>query len=323
MPGVGVDAVPQVSKRRLPASGLEVSSLTFALDPPASPHPEADALTVRSLQKARDHGVISFDLSAARHPLRAQLLVAEAFPGPDPSLVIFVGGGSGFPRTARGEAAPSGAALPDGGRASVSSLEESVDRMGLKRPPVLLWRTDPRAQGVPDDIPDVLAELISRGLIADWGIELDREAGLPALRPAVDPPALYAGPLSLLDRRLLPSLEERAATAKLGYLVRDPYAGGRLDGSRFAGSVGDRSPRASPTRLRDLEADFGPILPLAFLTAGRRRTLSEAALLFAFRFPWVSTISVPLPPPERLESTLRAERASPLGVDELARLGTL
>jgi aryl-alcohol dehydrogenase-like predicted oxidoreductase len=76
--------------------------------------------------------------------------------------------------------------------------------------------------------------------------------------------------------------------------------------------------------LRQLHRDFDPVLRLGFLTDSRERTLAQASLQFLFHWPWVASVLVPLPSPERLEEFLAASSRPPLTDEEVDRaLATL
>jgi aryl-alcohol dehydrogenase-like predicted oxidoreductase len=312
-----------ISRRRLPRSECELSSIALAIDPSPTSRTEADARTVASLRRGWERGVTTFDVSSARAPERAEMLIASAFPRPDPEIIVLVGPGD---VRARPPSRTGGIGLPATEKPRTTlrdSLIESRRRMNLYRPPVLLWRPDSDDGTLDEPMRAALDALRVEGHVTEWGLEYASSSGFPPTAGGDASPALYSGPLSLLDRRLVAAMEEATARHPAGLIATDPFAGGLLDGSRISDSIADRAPGAGPARLRTLQEEFDPILRLAFLTEGRGRTLYEATLSYALHWPWVATVSVPLPPPERLDRLLAVEGTPPMTVEEMAKIARL
>jgi len=247
-------------------------------------------------------------------------LIVAAFPDPDPAFLFVVGRSWSprpGPRRSTGES-PNEASDPV--RDLEGTLLEDVRRIG-RLGSVLV---DFAPGGAPPERIREAAEVLDRhrtqGRISGWSLHLPEDSEGVSRDPAATPSALCVE-LSLLDRSWLGPLSDRASHGPLGVLVRDPFAGGRLDGTRFASTLGERGPSSAPLDVRSLHAEFDPVLQLAFLTRARRRTLAQAGLLFLFRWPWVSTVLVPLPRPERWEEVLGASSAPPLDPAELQALG--
>ena len=318
-----MDSFRRVPRRRVAGLSLELSSISIAIDPSPSAGAESDALAIASLRRAWERGVTTFDLSGARAPERAELLLATAFPDPDPERTVILRG-----RTGESAAAPRGPTpprVPD--EVLSASLAESVavssQRMKLVSPPLLVaWRAEPGA-GETDPTSAAFERLRSEGIIRAWAMRLRRGGGLPPLSYGPARHELFSGPLSLVERALVPELESRSRTSSLGLIATDPFAGGLLDGTRFSESLLERPIGVGPVQLRKMQEEFAPVLSLGFLTEKRRRTLSEAALLYALHWPWVATVAVPLPAPERLDRLLDVERATPLSAEELERLDSI
>jgi len=298
-----------VSRRRLPVSGLEVSAISVAVDP-LGPDVTDDRRVAEQLRKARRFGVTTFDLSESRHPDRAEGVVREAFPGHDPDLVLIV--------SATSTESPSGApnrlepasGTPGDRLLRLSSVARLIGVLG--EPAVAFGGAGAeglRSTGTPP----------GSALLSDWAL-IDRLGPHIAGRDETLTSPLLIGPLSLLDHRAVAQMERADPAAGPRYIVRDPYAGGRLDGSRFLSILPERLGPHAPLGLRDLHAEFDPILRLGFLTEGHRRTLAQAALQFALHWEWVATITIPMPTPEQLESVLLAETVPPLTSEEIARV---
>jgi aryl-alcohol dehydrogenase-like predicted oxidoreductase len=308
-----------ISRRKLPNSDLELSSLSIAIDPTPDPRATCDALAVASLRRAWEAGVTTFDLSSARFPERAELLFATAFPDPDPGRIAILRAEGN--RHGRGAHGPTAGVRSESLASELSdSLRESRRRMRLGTPPVVVWwPSDADGAGLGAGS-RVLERLQRTGELRAWATGLRSGSPLPPSDSLSTGSNLLVGPLSLVDRSLVPAFEQRSREGPVGLVATDPFAGGLLDGSRISRSLGDRSIGAGPTQLRTLEEEFAPILALAFLTSGKKRTLYEAALLYTLHWSWVTTVAVPLPAPERLARLLAVERLPPLSGEELERL---
>lgn len=314
--------VPIVEQRRIPGISTTVSLLGIAIDPPSVGSPAKDRAATASLRRARERGITTFDLPRSGSIARAERLIGAAFPEPDPAL-LFILRRSGSPSvTPRGSTGETSHEPTDLVQALEVTLPGEVHRLG-RHGSVMV---DFDAGGAPPERIREAARILDRQwnerLIAGWSLHRRLEGGGPFTDSGEEPPALSVE-LSLLDLSCLGPLAERASRGPLGVLVRDPFSGGRLDGTRFAATLGERGPRSAPPDVRSLHAEFDPVLRLGFLTRGRRRTLAQAALLFLFRWPWVASVLVPLPRPERWEEILGASSARPLDATELQELGAL
>ncbi len=218
--------------RRVPGAERAFSALTISVDPPAVAPPSADARTAVLLRQARNHGVTTFDVADARFPPRAERLLATAFPASDPDLGVIVGRSVeslGRERTPRG--AP--LAADTLGTALEESLEESRRRLGPARIALVEWRPDTdgssrdtsAATGTPPRAGASAKELLWAVYLSSPPTALPRTGGSPSL---------FTGELSLLDREVIPLFDASDRTAEAGLIVRNPFADGRLDGSRFA-----------------------------------------------------------------------------------------
>lgn len=309
-----------VSRRPIPGSARAGSVLGLTLDAPRSASPPGERATVAVLRTARARGVTVFDAAGARHPELAERWIAAAFPEPDPNLIVVVGlarsGEAGSAYTPPVSPEATGSAFRDRLRAS---LEDSRRRLEPQRPSIL--ELAPEARSPSDAETATLREVAARqgldgGMVA-LGAEGERTG---SDRPTTEP-ELWSVEGSLLARAGLERLAREGRGRNLGIFVRDPFAGGRLDGQRFALGVGDRSPTAAPKALRSLHQEFEPVLRLSFLTRGGKRTLLGASLRYLLDFPSVVSVLVPVPVPERLEAVLSAETAQPLDASEREELG--
>jgi len=308
---------PTISRRPVPGTERFFSAVAISVDPPAVAPPSADARTVTLLRQAREHGVTTFDVAAARFPERGERLIATAFPSSDPDLEVIVGRSVqslARERSARGPSGP----IEDLGAALEASLEQSGRRLAPAPVSVVEWI--PEAGGSPGDArePTLLPPVPSGRRELLWAVRL---LFPPSAPPSTGhSPTLFAGDLSLLDRELVSGFGPTNRKLEASVIARNPFSDGRLDGSRFAAAALLAGPGAGPIDLRRLRADFEPVLALGFLTKSRRRTLAQAALRFVLGWPWVVTSVIPLPTPERFEEILGFESSPPFTDDERAAL---
>lgn len=310
----------RIERRTVTGTPLSLSALTLTVDPSATVSPSADAQTVALLKRARARGVTTFDVANSRFPDRAERLIALAFRSPDPELAVIVG------RSVESLSAGPGStrkSLPEENLrvALERSLETSQHRLGPAPLAVVEW-----VPGV-DDPEDISTQLAGAfppdrsGGRPLWAVRVSAAAGsLP--KPLAVPP-VYSGDLSLLDRELAILWNHSNSGSPASLLARNPFADGRLDGSRFAAAGTRGGPEGGPVNLRELHTEFDPVLRLGFLTEGRRRTLAQAALRFVLGWPWVATAVIPLPSPERFDEILGFGSTPPLSEEERSRLGPL
>jgi aryl-alcohol dehydrogenase-like predicted oxidoreductase len=157
---------------------------------------------------------------------------------------------------------------------------------------------------------------VREGIARSWGLELDPE-------PSVDVgPIVALGtrvvsiPVNLLQGDLWDAALAACDEHRVAVVVRDPFAGGRLDGSLIRQGPFEQGP--SPLRIRQLRSQFAPVLGLEFLTRDRQRTLAQAAIQFALGFPAVATVLVGAGGPREVDDALVAPTRPPLSVEQLA-----
>ena len=295
-----------IPRRELPGGGPTLSLLGVVVD--TGPGASAGPGLIERLRQARRAGVTTFDLADSAHPGPDRWLLSEAFPTPDPELVVIVG--------------------------AHAAAEEPIDPSGAPLPVTLTRVVPPEAEGRE-------ARALPGTIVIDGPRDRGRPASESAARAGVGPPpparavrldpaaeslppeagsGLYSGPLSLLDTRLATLLEGQQKSGTRAFLARDPFAGGRLDGSRFSGSWLEQGPAAGPASLRSLEVEFAPVLQLEFLTRGKVRTLAQAAVQYATYHPWVASVLLPLPSPDRWEEVFSSLDRPPLTSAEVDRV---
>lgn len=308
----------EIGRRPIPGSRYSTSAIVVTVDPPLVAPPASDARTIALLQRARERGVTTFDVAGARHPERAERLIARAFSSTESDVGVIVR--RSVESLAR-EAAQleSEFAVGDLPAASRRSLEESAKRLAPVPIVLVEWETDNDALGEGASRPD---QSPPRGQTSDgpaWATRIDPSTvTLPSV-PGRS--TLFTGDFSLLEDRLVHVFEDPSRTPQARLLARDPFAGGRLDGTRFAATTALGGPSAGPVDVRRLHAEFDPVVRLGFLTEHRRRTLAQAALQFVLGRPWVVATCIPLPEPERFEEILGWDTAPPLDSEDRRRLG--
>jgi aryl-alcohol dehydrogenase-like predicted oxidoreductase len=298
----------EVGRRPFSPWGAELSRLALDLGRTHGPGPTA--VTVGTVRRAREAGITVFDATAAEEPAAAEALLRQAFPEGDRSIVLL----RSSPAAKRGTSRPPSLALGGARRPGTRGAEPpTADRVPPQFRSVTEVDLSRSGAGPPApgerEAPAVAGADVARCSRVD---DLDRVG--PGL-------SVLSGPFSLLERSLASAAARRFSGVGFGWVARDPFAGGRLDGELFRNGPGP--PTAPPLALRRLEAEFGPVAPLAFLALPRRRTLAQAALHYLDALPWVTTIVVPPPPPERWAEIVGFASAPPLTAEERARVDAL
>jgi aryl-alcohol dehydrogenase-like predicted oxidoreductase len=297
-----------------PGAPFELSVLTLTVN--ATNGPEDGAGTVGLLRRAREAGITTFDTVDSPDDTLAEAWIARAFPWGDPSIVVLARGGAEGAKSAASRALARGAPVAAFSEAG-PPRREGAPSYRFRH----LYEVDasdpgptvphPVAQGPPTGAgPAEPVVLRCRSL---------EEIVEASHRP---PPRVLSGSYSLLEQALAATAEEVIGTGGFAWVARDPLAGGRLDGSRFAsGSMGAGA--AGPRTLRELEVDFEAVARLGFLAKPRRRTLAQAALHFVLGQPWVATACLPIPTAERWAEIVGFGSSPPLDEGERARVEAL
>ncbi len=314
-------APPHMSPNELSRSQRVTDRLGITVDPSMGTGPAGDRALVEHLRRAHANGITRFDLAAARSPGRAVSLLRTAFPAPSPEITVLLG------RTERepAPAAPAGRSTPSLARTPVvpvvpgalRSVRDSLPpqaRVLLEVPP---WSTG--TTGIPERVA-ALHRRVTDHELDGWSLRATREQDLPPAEVGSEPVPHFSIELSLLEGARAASISASVDGRSVSVFVRNPFASGRLDGSRIAEGLSDRRPRAGPTRLPELQAEFAPVLALGFLTEHRGRTLAQAAVQYLLTKPWVETVFLPALPPERQAQFLDLDRLRPLTPEEIDRI---
>jgi hypothetical protein len=239
-------------------------------------------------------------------------LLRAGVPAAGRDLVVILGPPRGSAIGAIGERDPS---------ASCVALAETMDRLREQLGPGIRGIVDWGASGGNRSPPvEELSSLRAAGTIADFAVPFTF-GDAPGTDTTTEPPLLRSGPLSLLDVRVVNSVLRARSSEAPSLIARDVYAGGALDGQLLQRSPLERGPTVHPESMAELHSRLDPVLQLAFLTKGHRRTLPRAALTFALQWPWVLTAVIPLPTADRWERLLGPTSDTPLEASELRRLG--
>jgi aryl-alcohol dehydrogenase-like predicted oxidoreductase len=300
----------RVSRRRpYPGAPFELSKLAMAAAP-SDPSVDGSA-AVALLRRAWRDGISVFDTVDVPNTSVAEALLARAFPDPDPTIVVL------------------------GHDPAVQSRGPSpIPTLGLPRGPIGLMH----GEGPPPPHSQPFRRLVeidagpsggraagSPNSAAAGGVsELTRVVRCRTEAEAVDAvrerqPCLLAGELSMLRSSVARSAAERAPSGAFGWIARDPFAGGRLDGSWFDRSL-PALPTSTPRSVRELEAELASVLPFRSLVLRGRRTLAQAALRFVVDLPWVVSVCIPMPRVERWEEIVGFETSAPLDERERAAI---
>ncbi len=279
---------------RLPGNELELSALT--LDVSALARPAHRDRAVGVLRRAWSYGITTYDGSGASDPEAVEALLRSAFAESRREVVVL-----------RGPPSRSGPFRRGPPRLSEEPLGTSrLDRPSSVRPSGFRYLDEVELEG---------RSRSGAGLgftRCDDVDAIDRARSLP-------PPRLLAGRYSLVDRELAPRAARTLSDAPFAWIARNPFADGRLDGGRFGTGPGS-PPAVAPRSLRELATDLEAISGFAFLAIPRRRTLAQAALRYLTGVPWVATVVIPLPAPERWDEIVGFEASPPLTDEERERV---
>ena len=295
------ESVP-IPRRPLPGTELTLSEIALEVVPPAFVSPAGEERTIALLRRARAAGVTAFEIPDGATGRHAERLFTRAFDRSDSSPLAILRRSPASLESALGTASK-------GDSAAVrlrSSLRDVRRRLGTSTELMVHWADEPAVAYAVPELPDELDRAQAEGDIDGWvrALGSTNPEAVPSWK---DPsPRSFSGAVSLLDTRLVPSIEARASRSPTGFLALDPLASGRLDGSRFARTVADRRPDDGPVTVRELRKEFDPVLRLGFLTTGKQRTLAQASIRFVLDVPGVSAVLLPLPSPERFDELIRS-----------------
>jgi hypothetical protein len=157
-----------------------------------------------------------------------------------------------------------------------------------------------------------------------WGIGYDEPPSGPAFEADLARrPGWVRFPFHLLSA---PAIDEALATAQsasVPVLSSDPFADGRLDGSRLRGSPLDDPGRPAPADWAAVRRTWSPVLALGFLTEARQRTLPQAALQYVLGTAGVTGALVPASDSAAISEVALVRRLPGLTQGERERIAAL
>ena len=317
---------PGVGNGRVSPLGVDVGSLVGR-----APRPGTTALSIGLLRAAVREGFRLLDAGTSRQAALGEQLIAAVRADRDERIEVATtlrgedplpGPCAAMSATAHGGSASSPLGPDPSGWAEDlrRAVGRSMHRLGTDRVDVAwIEAGDGRALGQPgvrvalDEDPRMLA----------WGMRfVGGVPDLPTVRQAVASGArVFALEFHLLNAREAAPVARAIAGAGGSIVVLDPHADGRLNGERletplaFAGAPPGR-PADWPSVLEEL----APVTRLGFLTAGRRRTLAQAAIQYVLEEPGVASALVrPFDAP-RLREWREAGHRPPLTAAERDRV---
>ena len=313
-----------IERRPIAGTRLTTSVLGISLSRGPRTSPEPDRAAVAGLRRALADGVTTFDLTSVPSVPRAAQLIVSAVPEPDDRLVFWlrpVLPSSLLPL----RAAPASAPWASSGSASVSREEFVASIRALRGRGSVLIDWDPEEDSAPEARSTAvwLDELESEGLVAGRSRHLRPRRLSEIPRNSIPSEFPVSTEISLLDPLTAQSLDVLFGGRSPCVLVRDPFAGGLLDGSRTSSGLTDRDLPARPIDLRTLHAEFDPVLRLAPLTRDGRRTLAQAAIQYILRWSWTAAVMVPVASTGRWDEIRSALFRPPPSERVLASLGLI
>ncbi len=285
---------------------------------PAEPWSETDRWFDRMVEAVADANFQGVHVGTdAAAPARGKLLAERAgMAARRPRQLVIVG--PSIAEALHDRVATADARAPSGERSAAPSPSRDA---------LCVFLEIPRSQGTdagPLPRPEFFDQLALQHGFVSWGfgypdvpskerVEEDASCGPAWLRFPFGPIA----PPSADDAI------EVARRAGIPVVASDPFARGRLDGSRLRGSPLDTSARPAPADWAEVRGTWAPVLALGFLTERRERTLPQAALQYVLGTPGVLAVLVPAADPAALLESSAALTRIGLSRDERARIDGL
>jgi aryl-alcohol dehydrogenase-like predicted oxidoreductase len=265
--------------------------------------PARTALSIGLVRQAIHEGFDFLDAGDADRAVLGEQLIAQARTarGGPPEVATTLTGNDPMPRTSSSMSATvhgSSVSSPLGPDPSgwAEDLRQAVGR-SIRRlgagPIAVAWIEAGDVRSLAQ--PGVRATLEQDPRLVDWGVRYT--GGVPDLGDVQQAIAggarVFALEFHLLNARAAAPVVRAIVAAGGSIVVLDPHADGRLNGERletpfaFAGATPGR-PADWPTVLEELS----PVTRLGFLTAGRQRTLAQAAIQYVLGAPGVSSVLV-------------------------------
>jgi aryl-alcohol dehydrogenase-like predicted oxidoreductase len=314
----------QAARRRIDGTAIDTSVL--GLDLPGSwPALRGEVGATRSLvREALTSGVTTFLLGSASSAARILPALREVLSPPGPRPLYLVEWPSRAPGPGSGAPAPPTSLPYAPDEASAESILRELTRSLSAWGDVLVdWNPRIDTNSSAELSLELLGRLRDAHEIRGWATRWRPASGNPDARSSSLPPSPATSDLSLLSPACVAALGKIYSGRPGVVLATDPFDRGRLDGSRFSQTLGDRTPRSAPPDLRALHSDFDPVVRLAPLTRDRQRTLAQASIQYLLRSPWVASVLVPVSAPGRWAEMFGTLTAPPLEPETLRSLGLI
>ncbi len=279
---------------------------------------------VSLLRKAYDKGINFFDTADTYGNGLGETLLRDAFPRE--TIVISTKVGYNFydfadQRTGHQE-------IPqDFSPAYIRrACEQSLKRLGRKR--IDLYQIhNPKMDAVlADDLYAELEKLKAEGKIALWGASIGPaigwlEEGTKLLRERKVPvmQMIY----NLLEQNPGNELFEVGRETGAHFLIRVPHSSGLLEGKYTKDTKFDANDHRSHRKQEWLTSGLKKLEKLEFLTAGKRRTIGQAALQYILANPQVASVFPNIYNEAQLEEFSKTSNAEELTAEELDRVNDL
>jgi aryl-alcohol dehydrogenase-like predicted oxidoreductase len=206
------------------------------------------------------------------------------------------------------------------------ALEGSLTR--LKSEHIDLYQAhNPKMSAIErDDLFALLEKFKQEGKVRATGVSMGpaigwREEGLKALNTRRMDCAMVIH--NLLEQEPGRAFIQAARKSGCSLMARVPHSSGMLEGSYTKDTKFDANDHRSHRKKVWLEQGLKKIEQLDFLTAGKGRTLAQAALSYLLAIPEMTTTLPNIYNEEQLEAFAQAGEMAPLTPEEMAKVDAL
>jgi len=270
-----------------------------------------DAMSLRAIDAAYDAGVTLFDTSDAYGAGRSETLLGKAFKAKRDRVVI---------ATKVGNRTVDDRWLKDFSKAWIlQALEASLARLGMDHVDLYQLHSPTDTADYREEAFEALEKLKVQGKIRSYGVSVGPAAHGPWVIRNTRADTIQVV-YNMLDREPEEELLSLAQAQGVGIIARVPLASGFLTG-KFTADVtfaanDHRARTYPPEKVRQI---VGRVAKLKFLTEGRHKTLSQAALQYCLSHPAVSAVIPGAKTAEQARANAAASDGVLLTADEVAR----
>ena len=270
-----------------------------------------DAMSLRAIDAAHDAGVTFFDTSDAYGAGRSETLLGKAFKSKRDRVVI---------ATKVGNRTVDGRWVKDFSKAWIpQALDASLARLGMDYVDLYQLHSPTDTADYRDEAFEALEALKAQGKIRSYGVSVGPAAHGPWVIRNTHADTIQVV-YNMLEREPEDELLSLAQAQGVGIIARVPLASGFLTGKFTAGvrfAANDHRARTyPPEKVRQV---VGRVAKLKFLTEGRPKTLSQAALQYCLSHPAVSAVIPGAKTPEQARANAAASDGVLLTAEEVAR----